>query len=106
MRQRSAVIAIAVAALVVLGSGCNPDRNKLFFKPQTGAKRSVEVEDAMSYSMKAMGREIGFGLSRENAFDLETQSVEPDGSASLKVTCHPRRTGYTYVRLRHSSAHG
>ena len=61
MRVRNLGIGVLLAVAVVVGSGCNPDKNKLLFKPQAGVKRLVDTEEAMNLyqAMDKMRKRFG-----------------------------------------------
>ena len=65
MRVHMLGIVVVAVAIAVLGSGCNPDKNKLLFKPQPGAKRVVDSEVAMNFSLNLMGMSLAFGSSTD-----------------------------------------
>ena len=85
MRVQKLAIAVTVIAVVTLGPGCNPDKNKLFFKPQQGAKRIVDAEEAMNVSMNVMGMSMSFGTSMEYTFDMTTNSIDELGNSTIDV---------------------
>ncbi|MBM3289060.1 MAG: hypothetical protein FJY92_02805 [Candidatus Hydrogenedentes bacterium] len=95
MRNVKLGTVVAIAVAVLLGSGCNPDKNKLFFKPEQGAKRTVDTESAINFSMDLMGMKMGFGSSTEATFDLTTQSVDAAGIATIDVGIVSYRTEIT-----------
>lgn len=97
MRATKLGIAVAVAVVLALGSGCNPDKNKLYFKPQQGSKRTVDAEMAMNTSINIMGMAMNFGTSTEYTFDMTAQSVDEMGTTTFDVTI--KSLGYEMTGL-------
>ncbi len=85
MRVRIVGLTAVVLTAVILGSGCNPDKNKLLFKPQQGAKRTVDTEEAINMSIKMAGVSMGFGSSMNFTLDMTTQNVDEQGVATFDV---------------------
>lgn len=85
MRASKLAIVVAVAFAIVLGSGCNPDKNKLLFKPKQGEKRTVDTEAAINFSAKLMGLPLNFGTTSNSSFQMTTQSVDEAGIATIEV---------------------
>lgn len=85
--QRSALcyMALLSALMAPLLAGCNPDKNKLLFKPAPGSARMIDTEDAFNFSVNLMGMSMGFGMSRESTFRMTTESVDPEGVVTLNV---------------------
>ncbi|MDZ4858163.1 MAG: DUF6263 family protein [Candidatus Hydrogenedentes bacterium] len=85
MRVRFVGLIVATLLATTLGSGCNPDKNKLLFKPQPNAKQSVDTEDVMNFSINLMGVQLGFGAATESSFEMIPQSVDESGTVTLEV---------------------
>jgi hypothetical protein len=86
MRAQKLAIAVTVIAVVTLGPGCNPDKNKLFFKPQQGATRIVDTEEARNMTMNIMGMSMNIGTSMDYTFDMTTKSIDELGNSTIDVT--------------------
>lgn len=87
MRARALRIALGAVLVAILGAGCNPDKNKLLFKPQPNAKRTVDTEEAMNVSINLAGMNLGFGMSTESTFELTPKTVDDQGTATVEVAC-------------------
>ncbi|NUM56004.1 MAG: hypothetical protein HUU46_20375 [Candidatus Hydrogenedentes bacterium] len=83
MHARTTGIVFTFAIVLALGSGCNPDKNKLYFKPQQGAKRVVDMEVAMNTSITNVGTTMSFGNSTAYTFDLTVKQIDDSGTATF-----------------------
>jgi len=86
MRVRNSGIVALLAVAVVVGSGCNPDKNKLIFKPQADAKRLVDTEEAMNMSMSMMGMSMNFGTAKEYTFEFTPKETDAAGVTTFDAT--------------------
>lgn len=86
MRLRNLGFVALLAIAVVVGSGCNPDKNKLLFKPQAGAKRLVDTEEAMNMSMSLMGMSMNFGTAKEYTFEFAPKETDAAGVTTFDTT--------------------
>jgi hypothetical protein len=80
------LMALFSVLMAPLLSGCNPDKNKLIFKPSPGSARMVDTEDAFNFSINMAGMSMGFGMSRDSTYRMTAESVAPDGVVTLNVT--------------------
>jgi len=85
MHVRLVGVTAAATLMLILGSGCNPDKNKLIFKPTPAAKLTVDTEEVYNLSMTAMGMSMGIGSSSENTFEMTAQTVDPAGVATIQA---------------------
>jgi hypothetical protein len=86
MRVGKVCIALAMGIVVTLGSGCNPDKNKLLFKPQQDSKRNVDTYMAVNTSLNFLGMAMNFGSATIHTFETMTKSIDEAGTATIDVT--------------------
>ncbi|MCC6154697.1 MAG: hypothetical protein IT367_13100 [Candidatus Hydrogenedentes bacterium] len=86
MRLRNLGFVALLAIAVAVVSGCNPDKNKLLFKPQAGAKRLVDTEEAMNMSMSLMGMSMNFGTAKEYTFEFAPKETDAAGVTTFDTT--------------------
>ena len=76
---------LLLAALALLPS-CNPDKNKLLFRPEVQGSRVVNTTEAVSFSMNIVGMDMTMGYSRDASYIMTVKSIDDTGDTTLDVT--------------------
>jgi hypothetical protein len=76
----------ALVCATMLFNGCgDPDKNKLIFKPEVNAARTVNVSNAANTSMSPMGMNMTIGTSDERTYIMTPTAVGDTGDVTVEV---------------------
>lgn len=90
----------ALVCVTMLFNGCgDPDKNKLIFKPEVNAARTVNVSNAANTSMSLMGMNMAIGVSDERTYIMTPTAVGDTGDVTMDVT-------YDYVKTEMTGMEG
>lgn len=77
----------SILCVAILLNGCgNPDKNKLMFKPEVNAARTVNVSNASNSSMSLMGMSMTIGYTDQKTYIMTPTAVSDTGDVTLTVT--------------------
>lgn len=84
-KHRRAYPWILLAALALLPS-CNPDKNKLLFRPEVQTSRVVNATNAVSFNMNIVGMDMTMGYSHDASYIMTVKRIDDQGDTTLDVT--------------------